>query len=49
VALELGPRHPARRRVSHLGTITAADQVTTISQKGGWLPNLEFGLRYMFL
>jgi hypothetical protein len=35
--------------VSHLGTITATDQVTTISQKGGWLPNLEVGLRYMFL
>jgi len=35
--------------IAHLGTITASDQVTTISRKGGWLPNLEFGVRYMFL
>jgi hypothetical protein len=35
--------------VSHLGTISATDGVTTITDKGGTLFNLEFGIRYMFL
>lgn len=34
---------------SHIGTVSATDGVTTITQKGGWFPNLEFSLRFMFI
>jgi hypothetical protein len=35
--------------LAHLGTISATDGVTTITDKGGWFPNLEAGFRFMFL
>jgi hypothetical protein len=35
--------------VAVLGTVHATDGVTTIDQEGGIHPNLEVGLRYMFL
>jgi hypothetical protein len=35
--------------VAHLGAVHATDGVTTITRNGGWFPNLEFGVRYMFL
>ena len=35
--------------LAHIGTITVTDGVSTDQVKGGWAPNLEAGLRYMFL
>jgi hypothetical protein len=35
--------------LAHVGAVNATDGVTTISRSGGWLPNLEFGARFMFL
>jgi hypothetical protein len=35
--------------IQHIGTISATDGTTTITEKGGTFFNLEAGLRYMFL
>jgi hypothetical protein len=35
--------------LAHVPSVTVTDGVTTVEEAGGWLPNLEFGVRYMFL
>jgi hypothetical protein len=35
--------------ISRLGTVHASDGVTTVEREGGFFPNLEVGVRYMFL
>jgi hypothetical protein len=35
--------------VGYLASVRATDGVSTVERKGGAVPNLEFGLRYMFM
>jgi hypothetical protein len=35
--------------VAHLNTLSATDGITSVTKEGGWFPNLEFSIRYMFL
>ncbi|HVU51824.1 MAG TPA: hypothetical protein VHL80_14105 [Polyangia bacterium] len=35
--------------IAHVPEIEVSDGFVTVKKDGGWLPNLEFGLRWMFL